>query len=308
MLVPQLRSGLVLILVFAGLLGCTRPSASPSTEAPPITDTSYLTADQWNDGKAEVAFYRVERTRDQYGRSNDQQFMVGTYLVKHTFGPEEMTKQTDGSGTSAFKYALFYEVESGSYQYKRNWVVNARQKDLRPLKQSFTSFDWCSNLYREMAFSTDGTVEVRKRSDDYGNRRTSFEYRSQSYAPAQRPLLIRGFDFGASDTLSFSVAVADSSAHVPATAVREGTETIDTEAGTYETDRIAVTYEAPVPSMIGEESDRTETYWRGTGDRRLLVRMAAESGRYQMEMVEHLRSSYWNENLWPRLARVSDRP
>jgi hypothetical protein len=37
-----------------------------------------------------------------------------------------MTKKTDGSGVPAFKYALFYELESGSYQYKRNWVVNAR--------------------------------------------------------------------------------------------------------------------------------------------------------------------------------------
>ena len=304
-----LRSVPVLLVVVAGLLvGCTSPSASPDPVPAPITDTSYLTADRWNDGRAEVAFYRVQRTRDQYGRANDQQFVVGTYLVKHRFSPTEMTKKTDGSGVSSFKYALFYEVESGSYQYKRNWVVNARQDDLRPYKQSFTSFDWCSNLYRELAFPPDGPVEVRKRSDDYGNRRASFAQRPNAYPPAQIPLLIRGLDFGASDTLSFAVPVMDEQTHVSAQAVRAGTETVETEAGSFETTRVTVTYDAPVPSPIGEESDSTETYWRSTGPRRLLVRMEAGGGRYQMALVEHLRTPYWEENLWPKLSRIEERP
>jgi hypothetical protein len=296
--------------VVAGLVvGCTRPSASSEDPAPaPITDASYLTAERWNDGKAEVAFYRVERTRDQYGRANGQQFVVGTYLVKHRFSPAEMTKKTDGSGVSSFKYALFYEVESGSYQYKRNWVVNARQKDLRPYKQSFTSFDWCSNLYRELAFPPDGPVEVRKRSDDYGNRRASFARRANAYPPAQIPLVIRGLDFGASDTLSFAVSVMDDQTHVSARAVRTGSDTVETEAGSFETDRIAVTYDATVPSPIGEESDSTEIYWRSTGPRRLLVRLAAGGGRYRMALVEHLRTPYWEENIWPLLSRIEERP
>ncbi|MFP4228523.1 MAG: hypothetical protein ACLFTE_06825, partial [Salinivenus sp.] len=211
------------------------------------------------------------------------------------------------SGTSSFKYALFYEFESGSYEYKRNWVVNARQDDLRPFKQSFTSFDWCSNQYRELAFPLDGTVEVRMRSDDYGNRRDSFEGRAQSYPHAQRPLLIRGLDLEETDTQSFSVATAEGD-HVAATATYAGTDSVDAPAGRYEADRIRVTYEAPVPSMVGEESDTTETYWRGTGPERLLLKMEAESGRYQMALVEHLRSAYWNENLWPMLERIEERP
>lgn len=301
----------LLVLGFMGgfVVGCSSPSAPSSPDAgSPTTDSSYLTADLWNDGQAEVAFYRVERTRDQYGRDNDQRFVAGTYLVKHRFSPAQMSKVTDGSGLSTFKYAFFYEVESGSYQYKRNWVVNARQEDLRPYKQSFTSFDWCSNLYRELAFPTGGEIEVRKRSDDYGNRRTSFASQPHSYPPAQLPLLVRGLDFSPADTVSFAVAVADSGVHVPARAVRTGRETIETEAGSFETERIKVAYEAPVPSLIGEESARTETYWRGTGPERLLVRMRAERGRYRMNLVEHLRSPYWEENLWPKLARVKERP
>ncbi|HKL89510.1 MAG TPA: hypothetical protein VJ884_10945 [Salinibacter sp.] len=298
-----------LVLVFGVLVGCTRPSANPTDAEPAsITDEAYLTADQWNDGKAEVAFYRVQRTRDQYGRATDQAFTAGTYLVKHRFSPDAMTKVTDGSGTSSFKYAFFYEFESGSYQYKRSWVTNARQSDLRPFKQSFTSFDWCSNQYREVAFPLDGPVEYRMRSDDYGNERTSFEGRPQSYAPAQLPLLIRGLDFAASDTLSFAVTVAADTAHVPAQAVRAAVDSVETEAGPYETERIVVTYDSPVPSLIGEESATTETYWRSTGPERLLVRAEAEGGRYQMALIEHLRTAYWEENLWPRLARVVERP
>lgn len=299
----------LLVLVGGFLAGCNSSSAPSSPdERSIITDSSYLTADLWNDGQAEVAFYRVERTQDQYGRDNDQRFMAGTYLVKHRFSPAQMSKVTDGSGISTFKYAFFYEVESGSYQYKRNWVINARQEDLRPYKQSFTSFDWCSNLYRELAFPPGGSVEVRKRSDDYGNRRTSFASQADSYSPAQLPLLVRGLDFSPADTVSFAVAVADSGAHVPAQAVLTGRETIETEAGSFETERIEVTYEVPVSSLIGEESARTETYWRGTGPERLLVRMRAKSGRYRMNLVEHLRSPYWEENLWPKLARVEERP
>lgn len=307
---PSLRWYLLALPIFVGglLVGCARSSAPSGDRNASITDSAYLTADLWNDGQAEVAFYRVERTRDQYGQANEQRFLVGSYLVKHRFSPEKMTKVTDGSGISSFKYAFFYELESGSYQYKRNWVVNARQEDLRPYKQSFTSFDWCSNLYRELAFPPDGPIEVRKRSDDYGNRRAEFALKLKSYPPAQIPLLIRGLDFSATDTLSFSVAVADSGTHVPARAVLTGTDTVETEAGAFETERIAVTYESVVPSLIGEKSASTETYWRGTGPERLLVRMRARSGRYRMSLVEHLRTPYWKENLWPKLARVKERP
>ncbi len=250
----------LLVLVGGFLVGCSSSAPSSPDQRSTITDSSYLTADLWNDGQAEVAFYQVQRTRDQYGRDNDQRFVAGTYLVKHQFSPAQMSKVTDGSGISSFKYALFYELESGSYQYKRNWVVNARQQDLRPYKQSFTSFDWCSNLYRELAFPPDGSIEVRKRSDDYGNRRDSFAPQANSHPPAQIALLVRGLDFGTADTLAFKVSVADDTEHVPAQAVLEGVDTVQTDAGSYEAERIAVYYESTVPSLVGEESASAETY------------------------------------------------
>lgn len=304
--VALLLSGGILLSLLVG--GCDEPSVQSEGAVSPITDRSYLTDTLWNDGQAEVAFYRVERSRDQYGRSTQQQFLVGTYLVKHRFSPAEMTKKTDGSGISSFKYALFYELESGSYQYKRSWVVNARQDDLRPFKQSFTSFDWCSNQYRELTYPLNGPIEVRMRSDDYGNRRTSFERRAQSYPPAQIPLLVRGLNFTETDSLSFAVTVADSSTHVLAQALHQGRDSVETAGGTVEAEEITVRYPSPVPSPIGETSAREETYWVGTTSHRRLLRVQARSGRYQMVLVEHLRSPYWRENLWSQLSRVQERP
>lgn len=304
----HMRVVLLVLFLAVTVVSCGDPSAATDEAATPITDSDYLTADLWDDGQAEVAFYQVERTQDQYGRANDQTFTVGTYLVKHRFSPTEMTKTTDGSGTSSFKYALFYEVESGSYEYKRNWVVNVRQNDLRPFKHSFTSFDWCSNQYRELAYPPDGPIQVRMRSDDYGNRRSSFEGHVHSYPPAALPVVVRGLDFDRADTLSFAVTVADSNAHVSAKAVEGATETLDTPAGPLEVTAIHVSYEAPVPSLIGEESDRRETYWRSTGPERHLVRLAAESGRYRMTLVEQRRSAYWRENVWAQLDQIDERP
>mgnify|MGYP006439881561 CR=1 FL=1 len=301
------------------LAGCTAESASESASqegavsqktsgaaAGPATDRAYLTHAVWDDGQAEVAFYRVERTRDQYGRERDQSFLAGTYLVKQRFDREAMSKATDGGGLSAFKYALFYEFESGSYQYKRNWVTNVRQRDVQPLKQSFTSFDWCSNLYREMAFPTDGPVELLKRSDDYGNRSAEVEAAADAYPPHAVPMLVRALDVS-QGTQSFTILTPDGE-QVSATATGAGTASVETPAGSREATRITVTYDRPVPSPIGEESDPEETYWRGTGTERLLLKIEAESGRYRMTLEEHLRTPYWRENLWTRLQRVETRP
>lgn len=268
-------------------------------------DEAYLTQSLWNDGAAEVAFYEVNRTRNQYGRQTNQTFRVGTYLVKHRFSPESMSKATDGGGTSAFKYALFYEFESGSYQYKRNWVINVRQSDLAPLKQSFTSFDWCSNLYREMAFQPGGTVDALTRSDDYGNETRSFDAPDTVIPPAGIPLLVRSLR--GTETQSFGVVLPDGDV-VGATATLEGSETVSTTAGEVDAERIAVTYDAPVPSMVGEETGTSETYWRmASGDRRL-VKLSGDDGRYEMTLIEHLRTPYWKENLWTRVERVQERP
>lgn len=286
--------------------GCVVRSEAPIAS---VTDEGYLTASLWDDGRAEVAFYEVRRTENQYGEPDDQRFLVGTYLVKHPFSEAQMAKATQpaAGAVSSFKYALFYEFESGSYEYKRNWVTNARQHDLRPLKASFTSFDWCSNAYREYAFQADGTVATLYRSDDYGNAAATFDYPEAAFPPQQIPLLVRALAFAERSEVPFHVLLPDGET-VAATAVLAGTETRATPDGPAEAERIVVRYGAPVPSVVGEESDPEEVYWRGTEPERLLLGWEGASGRYRVTLVEALRSAYWDEDLYPQLERVEARP
>jgi hypothetical protein len=296
------------------LVGCT-PSTDDrgAVQTNPATDAAYLTSPLWNDGQAEMAFYRVRRSQSPYGEREDQVFLLGSYLVKHDYDPRAEAKAASGAAetVSAFKYALFYEFESGSYEYKRSYVVNARQADLRPLKHSFNSFDWCSNLYEELAFDRDGRVEYLKRSDDYGNHSASFDYVGGTYPPALVPLLVRSMDFrddsGAGKVVRFGVLL-ESGEVVTASAERFGVEPIETEAGRYEAERIEVTYDGELPSPFAEEADRRETYWRGTGADRLLVALEATTGRYRVELIEAVRSPYWEENVYDELVRVQSRP
>lgn len=298
----------LVLLGITSIWGCSPGGEATSPEAP-ITDRAYLTQSAWNDGRAEVAFYRVERSVDQYGREADQQFLMGSYLVKHDFDPEAMSKATEGAArrVSAFKFSQFYEFESGSYQYKYAYVVNARQRDLRPLKHSFTSYDWCSNRYREVAVHPDGTVRTLVRSDDYGNDAGSFTYRGNAYTPSQIPVLVRALDFGDSTIRTFSVLTREG-AYVDAEAERLGVDTVRTAAGSFPADRVALRYEEPVPSTVAAEPTRGETYWRAHDDLRSLVRLEGEDGTYAMELVETERLAYWSENVWDRLERVSERP
>lgn len=303
---------LVLMAVPLLWIGCdvqSAPPTQPQETAQTTTDVAFLTGKQWDDGQSEVAFYQVERTQNQYGQDAEQSFLAGTYLVKHTFDQATMAKARSGveDAVPAFKYALFYEFESGSYQYKRNYVVNAAQADLSPLKASFTSFDWCSNLYREMAFQPGGTVDYLMRSDDYGNKAGSFDTQLNAYPVHVLPLLVRGLDFSEADEHPFSIVLPDGN-FVRASARLDGIDTVDLASGPAEAERIVLTYDAQVPSLIGEETDDSETYWRGTDSQRLLLKMESATGRYRMTLVEELRTPYWSENLWPRLERVTTRP
>lgn len=307
------RAAFLFVALTAGI-GCSPSAHEPDgVAADPVTDAAFLTAPLWNDGQAEVAFYRVRRSRNQYGEREGQEFLVGSYLVKHDYDPRAEAKAASGAEetVSAFKYALFYEFESGSYEYKRSYVVNARQADLRPLKHSFNSFDWCSNLYEELAFALDGRVEFLMRSDDYGNGSGSFEYAAGTYPPALIPLLIRSMEFGGAIAdeagVRFGVLLG-SGEIVPAVAERVGAESIETESGRHDVERIDVTYAGAAPSVFAEEADRRETYWRGVGTDRLLVAVEGATGRYRMELIEAVRSPYWEEDVYTELDRVRSRP
>jgi len=273
-----------------------------------VTADAFLMNGVWNDGQAEIAFYQVERELDQYGRPNPQSFLMGTYLVKHDFDRVRQSKAREDATNrvSAFKWAAFYEFESdNSYQYKRNYVVNASQTDLTPFKQSYSGFDWCSNQYRELAFDPTGRVELLMRSDDYGNERESFDAPANAYPVTLVPLLVRALDFSESSEHAFSLLLEDGTT-VPVRATFVGRESVDTPAGSRDAERIRLRYEGTYRSFISRRGAAEETYWRGLGADRPLL--AIESQSYRVRLVEHVRSPYWRENVYEKLRRVTTRP
>lgn len=286
----------------------TSEARSQAVPFPSVSDEAYLTSDLWNDGQAEVAFYQVNRSQDQYGQARDQSFLAGTYLVKHDFDRAAGSKATSTSekSTPAFKYALFYEFESRSYEYKRSWVANLRQSDLRPLKASFASFDWCANQYREFSFRDTGHVDHLYRSDDYGNSSDEWSAPVDAYPPSALPVLFRAMDLTAGP-VTFQVLTKTGDA-VLATATLDGTEPYRFLSDSLAAERIRVAFSGSVESMVGEQTGDEEIWWRAAdGDRRLLA-MEASDGRYRMELIELIRSPYWEEDVYERLQRVTERP
>jgi hypothetical protein len=297
------REWFVLAALFLASPGLAREGA----DATALTDAGYLLQPLWNDGKAEVAFYRVERDFDVHGNPDRRSFLMGTYLVKHDFDRLRQSKARPGAqAVSAFKWSAFYEVESPySFQYKYAYVVNAAQANLAPLKSSFTSYDWCSNQYRELSFRPDGKAEYLMRSDDYGNEEASFDAPEGAYPAELVPLLVRAIDFRAARERRFSVLL-ESGASVAVTAALEGRDRIETEEGEGEAERIRLRYDGDFPSILSRRGEREETYWRGLDPARALL--ALESKSYRMKLVELARSPYWSENLFPRLKHVQTRP
>jgi hypothetical protein len=296
----------VIATSIALLAGCGGGPEDTARAAPVSED--FLTAPVWDDGAAEVAFYRVERTRTPYGEGEEQSFLVGTYVVKHEFSPERMSK-ANGSEPDAqpsFKLALFYQFASGGYEYKRAWVTNARQHDLRPYKASFTMFDWCANSYRELAIPEDGRGSFLYRSDDYGNASGDFDYRGGAYPPALIPMLVRAMDFSAGE-VAFDVLLDDGST-VAATARLAGLRSVRINDEEFEGEEVIVTYAAEVPSVIAERADSEERYVRAPAGERHLLEVAGASGAYRMTLVEAVRSAYWEEDVFDRLQVVGERP
>lgn len=290
--------------------GFARGSGSGSGDSAPLTDPGYLGQELWNDGNAEVAFYHVERDFDVHGKPDPRSFLMGTYLVKHDFDRNRESKARSGASranaVSAFKWSAFYEFESSnSYQYKYAYVVNATQADLAPLKSSFTSYDWCSNQYREVSFHPDGGAEYWMRSDDYGNAHASFHAPEGAYPAELVPLLVRALDFRKESERHFSILL-ETGATVGVTATLEGKDRVETEDGDREAERIRLAYDGDFSSILSRRGEREETYWRGLDPDRALL--ALESKSYRMKLVELVRSPYWSENLFPRLKHVQTRP
>jgi hypothetical protein len=268
------------------------PQPPPVAETATIADRAWLTQSLWDDGKSEVAFYEGWIGTGDARRT----FELATQLTKQNFDPAKQTKSE--TGVPDFKWTLFYERTEGSEQFKHSYVANFMQASLQPLKVSANRFDWCSNQYRELAFTPGVDVHVLARSDDYGNDERTVPLAPLTYPAVGVPLLIRAVDFSRMKQVDFSVVLMDGT-HVGAMVELVGTEG--------DAEKIIVHYAHAIDSTFGPRAQK-EIYWRGLDPARSLLKMESEDGNYGVTSVETIRAAYWQENIFDKLTRVKSHP
>ncbi|HSQ61344.1 MAG TPA: hypothetical protein VLT84_13130 [Acidobacteriota bacterium] len=131
--------------ILAGLLqALPAPAAGPSFES------------VWQDGRAELCGYRYAVTR--YGERRGGQ-AVAIYVTE-PFSERRRVKLDDpaaspGDAFEALKLNLVRDFQTGIYDYNTMSSLFVRSSDFIPAKISFSSSEWCGNVYEELRFDRD---------------------------------------------------------------------------------------------------------------------------------------------------------
>jgi hypothetical protein len=105
----------------------------------------------WHDGKAEIDGYRYALTR--YGQPRRGQ-SVAIYVTE-PFSKIKNVKVDDPARNPAdtfdvLKLNLVRDFQTGIYDYNTMTSLFVRSADFDPVKLSFSSTEWCGNVYEEM--------------------------------------------------------------------------------------------------------------------------------------------------------------
>ena len=108
----------------------------------------------WHDGKAELDGYRF--TISRYGQPRKGQGVL--IYVTEPFSESKRVKVDDPGKNppdtfDAFKLNLVRDFQTGIYDYNTMVSVFVRSADLTPVKLSFSSQEWCGNVYEELLFN-----------------------------------------------------------------------------------------------------------------------------------------------------------
>jgi len=124
------------------------PDRAPARAASP-GDPAFGT--YWHDGKAELDGYRYTLTR--YGQKRRGQALA--IYVTEPFSRSKNVKVDDaarnpGDTFDVLKLNLVRDFQTGIYDYNTMTSLFARSQDFEPVKLSFSSTEWCGNVYEEL--------------------------------------------------------------------------------------------------------------------------------------------------------------
>ena len=107
----------------------------------------------WHDGRAELDGYRLQVSR--YGAPRRAQAVM--VFVTEPFSASRHVKLDDpskrpGDVVDVLKLNLMRDFQTGIYDYNTMVSLFVRSSDFDPLKVSFSSAEWCGNVYEELNF------------------------------------------------------------------------------------------------------------------------------------------------------------
>ena len=107
----------------------------------------------WYDGKAELDGYRLSVSR--YGQKRVGRAVL--VYVTEPFSKKKRVKVDDWKKNpddtfNVLKLNLVRDFQTGIYDYNTMVSVFSRTSDLTPVKVTFTSAEWCGNIYEQLIF------------------------------------------------------------------------------------------------------------------------------------------------------------
>lgn len=316
----------VSVLTLAAVVGQERPTKRPpihdgtsgsSSTASHSLDEGFTTSQYWNDGQAEVSVFDLDVEWQLPSGPLQQKLRVLILLVKHdvearTFAKDHLPRYSGKASADeaipAFQWQALYDVADS----RRSRIFTARQRDLRPLEQSFGSISWEGNCHLTWHFSLDEKGFFQRRCFSGTPRELDLHLAPNGFTALQVPLLIRALDF--SQTKSLEIAIlAGEDQDLTAQATFLGQETLDVAGRKRETEKIEIRYSHTLenPGALLSAVTPVETYWRGVEDHRPLLRLegrGSESLKYEMVLAESFRAAWWEEDIRPRLRKLGEVP
>ena len=260
---------------------------------------------RWHDGRAELDGYRYSIVR--YGQSRQGQAVM--IYVTEPWSRQKRVKVEDASRNPSdvfdvLKLNLVRDFQTGIYDYNTMVSVFVRTQDFSPVQLTFTSAEWCGNVYAKVEFDDDAVKETLYSyfEDETGSR--SLARPRDGVTQDALFVLLRGLKGevvapGLERRISLLSGILESRLrHRPlewasARISRAPTPvSLGVPAGNWFN---AVYYEVKV------ENGRTGRFWiEPDGDRRILKWTWTESGRGEAsesgELTGTLRTAYWKEN------------
>jgi hypothetical protein len=132
-------------LAFAMMVVAGCSAAAPTPAPDPAFEA------RWRDGRAELDAYRL--TIQRYGAPRIGQAML--VYVTEPFSARDRVKIDDpaqhaGDVLDVLKLNVARDFQTGIYDYNTMVSTFVRVADLAPVKVSFSSTEWCGNVYEEM--------------------------------------------------------------------------------------------------------------------------------------------------------------